>query len=78
MLPAWDAAVARLANLELDAKAPARKDYELLLRYATLRRDGMTALADYLESDDPSYVSRISELRAEAADAIRQFQALQK
>jgi hypothetical protein len=29
-LPAWDEAVARLARVELDAKAPARKDYELL------------------------------------------------
>ena len=78
LLPAWDAAVARLANLELDAKAPARKDYELLLRYATLRRDGMTALADFLATDDPSYASRISELRSAAADALRQFQARQK
>jgi membrane associated rhomboid family serine protease len=78
LLPAWDAAVARLADFELDPTAPARKDYELLLRYATLRRDGMTALANYLETSDPSYAPRISELRAEAADALTQFQARQK
>ena len=77
-LPAWEAAVARLAGLELDRTAPARKDYELLLRYATLRRDGMTALADYLETNDPTYAAKISELRAAAAEALIQFQAQQK
>ena len=78
LLPAWDAAVARLADFELDPTAPARKDYELLLRYATLRRDGMTALANYLETSDPAYAPKISELRAAAADALKQFQARQK
>lgn len=78
LLPAWDAAVARLAGLELDRTAPARKDYELLLRYATLRRDGMTALADYLDTSDPAYAPRINELRAQAEDALKQFQARQK
>lgn len=78
LLPAWDAAVVHLASLELDAKAPARTDYELLLRYAGLRRDGMSALADYLETNDPSNLSRLTALRTEAAEALKQFQARQK
>jgi rhomboid protease GluP len=78
LLPAWDAAVARLADLELDRTAPARKDYELLLRYATLQRDGMKALADYLESGDPAYTPKVNELRAAAAAALKEFQARQK
>jgi len=78
LLPAWDAAVAHLAALELDRTAPARKDYELLLRYATLERDSMKALADFLESADPSYAPKVSELRAAAAAALKEFQARQK
>lgn len=78
LLPAWEAAVAELATLELDANAPARKDYELLLRYATLRREGMKALADYLATGNPSYMANVSALHAEAAVALTQFKARQK
>jgi rhomboid protease GluP len=78
VLPAWDAAVARFARVELDAKAPSRKDYDLLLRYATARRDGMHAVAAYLAADDPELERRISEQREIAADALKQYQARQK
>ena len=78
VLPAWDAAVARFARVELDAKAPSRKDYDLLLRYATARRDGMHAVAAYLAADEPELERRISEQREIAADALKQYQARQK
>ena len=78
ILPAWDAAVARFARVELDAKAPSRKDYDLLLRYATARRDGMHAVAAYLASNDPAQERKISEQREIAADALKQYQARQK
>ena len=78
ILPAWDAAVARLAGVELDVKAPARKDYDLLLRYATARRDGMRAVVDYLATSNPALERKISEQREIAADALKQYQALQK
>ncbi len=78
ILPAWDAAVARFAAVELDAKAPARKDYELLLRYATARRDGMRAVADYLATNDPALERKIAEQREIAADALKQYQSRQK
>ena len=78
ILPAWEAAVARLAAVELDAKAPARKDYELLLRYATARRDGMRAVADYLATNNPALERTISAQREIAADALKQYQVRQK
>ena len=78
VLPAWDAAVARFARVELDAKAPSRKDYDLLLRYATARRDGMHAVAAYLAADEPELERRISEQREIAVDALKQYQARQK
>ncbi len=78
VLPAWDAAVERLASVELDARAPARKDYELLLRYAKARRDGMHAVAAYLATDDPAQEKKISEQRDIAAEALRQYQERQK
>jgi rhomboid protease GluP len=78
ILPAWDAAVARLAAVELDAKAPARKDYDLLMRYATARRDGMRAVADYLATNNPALERKIAEQREIAADALKQYQARQK
>ncbi len=78
ILPAWDAAVARLASVDLDVKAPARKDYELLLRYATARRDGMKAVAGYLETNDLSYERRVTEQREIAADALKQYQSRQQ
>ena len=78
LLPAWDAAVARFARVEIDAKAPARKDYELLLRYATARRDGMRAVADYLATNNPEFERRITEQREIAAAALKQYQARPK
>ncbi len=78
ILPAWDAAVARFERVELDAKAPSRKDYDLLLRYATARRDGMHAVAAYLATDDPRLERKISEQRDIAAEAIKQYQARAK
>lgn len=78
LLPAWDEAVARLARVDLDANAPARKDYELILRYARARRDGMRAVADYLDTNDPSYERRITELHEQAADALKRYQTRQK
>lgn len=78
VLPAWDAAVARLEHVELDAKAPARADYEILLRYARARRDGMHAVAAYLESDDPAREKEIAVQRDIAAAALREYQARQK
>ena len=78
ILPAWDAAVARFASVELDAKAPARRDYDLLLRYATARRDGMHAVAAYLATNDPAQEKNISEQREIAVDALKQYQARQK
>jgi rhomboid protease GluP len=78
ILPAWDAAVARFASVELDTRAPSRKDYDLLLRYATARRDGMHAVAAYLATNDPAQERKISEQREIAVDALKQYQAQQK
>jgi rhomboid protease GluP len=78
ILPAWDDAVARLARIELDAKAPARKDYELLMRYAVARRDMIKAVADTLESGDPEHEKMIAELRMRAEVALKQYQERQK
>jgi rhomboid protease GluP len=78
ILPAWDAAVIRLEAVELDAKAPARKDYELLLRYATARRDGIRAVAEYLATNDPALERKIGEQRDIAAEALKLYQARQK
>jgi membrane associated rhomboid family serine protease len=78
MLPEWDAAVARLARVELDARAPARKDYELLLRYAVARRDLVKAAADYLETDDRAFEQKMTVLRAQADAALRQYRERQK
>jgi rhomboid protease GluP len=78
ILPAWDAAVARFASVELDVRAPSRQDYDLLLRYAVARRDGMHAVADYLVTSDPAQEKKISEQREIAAAALKQYQARQK
>jgi len=78
MLPEWDAAVVRLARVDLDTTAPTRKDYELLLRYAVARRDMIKAVADYLETGNPAYERRVGELRAQADDALIQYQQLQR
>ena len=68
----------RFERVELDAKAPARADYEILLRYARARRDGMHAVAAYLESDDPAREKEIAAQRDIAAAALGEYQARQK
>jgi rhomboid protease GluP len=78
ILPAWDAAVVRFASIELDAKAPSRQDYDLLLRYAIARRDGMHAVANYLATNDAAQEKIISEQREIAAAALKQYQTRQK
>lgn len=78
ILPEWDDAVARLARVELDAKAPARTDYELLMRYAVARRDMIKAVADTLETGDPEQEKTIAELRMQAEAALKQYQERQK
>lgn len=78
MQPEWDAAVARLARVELDVKAPLRKDYELLLRYAMARRDMVKAAADFLESNDPVHEQKMAELREQADAALNQYRLRQK
>lgn len=78
ILPAWDETVARLARVELDAKAPARQDYELLLRYATARREMIRAVTDYLETSTPAHERMIAELRAQADEALKLYQQRQK
>lgn len=78
VLPAWNAAVAGLARVELDANAPARKDYDLLLRYAVARRDTMKAMADYLESGSPADAMTVAQRRSEAEAALKQYRSQQK
>ncbi len=78
ILPAWDEAVTQLARIELDASAPARIDYDLLLRYAVARRDMIKAVADYLETNDPAHERLIAELRTQADEALRLYQQRQK
>jgi rhomboid protease GluP len=78
LLPAWNSAVDRLAQVELDPKAPSRPDYELLLRYATTRRNLMAAIADYMESNNPALERRIATLRHDAEDDLKQYRERQK
>lgn len=73
LLPAWDAAVARLSAVELDAKAPLRKDYELLLHYARARREMTAALANFLESSAPADRERFVEKRKETEAALKEY-----
>jgi rhomboid protease GluP len=73
LLPAWDDAVARLSAVELDAKAPLRKDYELLLHYAHARREMTAALANFLESSTPADRERFVEKRKETEAALKEY-----
>ena len=73
LLPAWDAAVAQLSALELDAKAPLRKDYDLLMRYAHARRDMTATLADALESGTPADRERFAQTRRDAEAALKEY-----
>ncbi len=78
ILPAWEQMVARLARVELDAAAPARRDYDLLLRYAVARRDMVRAVADYLETGNPSHERMIGELQSQTGEALKLYQERQK
>lgn len=73
LLPAWANAVARLAALELDAKAPLRSDYDLLLRYAHARHDMTAALADYLETGTPASRQRFADKRKETEAVLKEY-----
>lgn len=77
LLPAWDRAIAGLSGVEIDAAAPLRKDYELLLRYANARREMSAALADFLDAATPSNRDRFSEKRLEAETALKEYSARQ-
>src|SRR5262249_12853922 len=48
ILPGWNEAVASLGAIGLDANSALRTDHELLMRYASARRDTIKAVADYL------------------------------
>jgi rhomboid protease GluP len=73
LLPAWDEAVAKLSAVELDAKAPLRKDYDLLMRFAHARRDMTAALADFLEAGTPASRDRFVEKRKETEAALKEY-----
>ena len=70
--------MAQLARIELDPTAPARKDYDLLMRYAVARRDMIRAVANYLETNNPAHEKVIAELRTQAAEALKLYQQRQK
>ena len=78
ILPGWSRAVARLAGVELDANAPTRKDYELLMRYAIAQRDTIKAMTDYLETGDPAYERRVGELQSRAHEALALYRKRQQ
>lgn len=77
LLPGWDAAVAQLAAVELDARAPLRPDYELLLHYAQTRRDMTAALADFLEAGTPASRQAFLEKRSAAEAALKAYRERQ-
>ena len=77
LIPAWNDAVARLAALELDDKAPLRRDYDILLRYAQARRDMTTALADFLESGTPASQQNFIDKRAATETALKEYRERQ-
>lgn len=78
ILPEWGRAVARLAGVELDARAPTRQDYELLMRYAVAQRDAIKATADYLETGNPAYERMLGELRKQAQEALALYRKRQQ
>lgn len=73
LLPAWDEAVARLAAVELDPKAPLRKDYDMLLRYAHARRDMTAALATFLEAGTAESRQDFLDKRAATETALGEY-----
>ncbi len=78
ILPEWSRAVARLESVELDANAPTRKDYELLMRYAVAQRDTIMAMTDYLETGDPAYERMVGELQSRAHEALALYRKRQQ
>ena len=78
ILPGWDQTVARLGSVELDADAPARGDYDLLMRYAVARRDMVRAVGNYLETGNPAYERMINDLRGQADEALKLYQQRQR
>ncbi len=78
IVPGWESAVSRLQRIELDQGAPARPDYELLLRYAVARRDMTRALADYLESGNPAHQRMVGDLLKQADEALKLYQQRQQ
>lgn len=77
LVPAWDNAVARLSAIEIDARAPLRKDYDILLRYAHARRDMTAALADFLDAGTPASQQVFSDKRAAAEAALKEYRERQ-
>jgi rhomboid protease GluP len=77
LLPAWDRAIAALTGVEIDEKAPLRRDYDLLLRYAHARRDMTATLAEFLDAATPANRERFSEKRLDAENALKEYSALQ-
>jgi len=78
LLPAWDAAIARLAAVELDAKAPLRRDYDILLRYANARRDMTAALANFMEAGTPASRDLFLQKRIATEAALKEYRARQE
>ena len=78
VLPEWNQAVTRLAGVELDANAPTRTDYELLMRYANAKRDTIKAMADYMETGNPAYERAVRELQSQAGDALALYRKRQQ
>lgn len=77
LIPAWDKAVSQLAALELDATAPMRRDYDILLRYAQARRDMTAALADFLDAGTPASRQRFLDTRAATEAALQEYRERQ-
>ncbi len=70
----WDAAHARLAALKLSERSPSRERFELLLRYAGLRRDSTRLIAEAVRDGD---MEKMGRARALAAEVDRTRQALE-
>jgi len=78
LIPAWNEAVSRLAAIELDDRAPLRKDYDILMRYAQARRDMTAALADFLEAGTPASQHRFLDKRAATEAALKEYRERQE
>jgi hypothetical protein len=69
--------VAQLAAVELDARAPLRRDYDILLRYAQARRDMTAALADFLDAGTPASRQQFLDKRAATEAALQEYRERQ-